>query len=54
MLVLFGYQRVYQLTAFCGLMIVMIIVEYFKQGTLVLAAKFFHQKDFGPGSANIA
>jgi tetratricopeptide (TPR) repeat protein len=46
MLVLFAYQRVYQLTAFCALMIVMIIVEYFKQGTLVLAAKSFHQKDF--------
>src|SRR6184192_2026824 len=45
MLVLFAYQRVYQLTAFCALMIVMIIVEYFKQGTLVLAAKSFHQKD---------
>lgn len=46
MLVLFAYQRVYQLTAFCALMIVMIIVEYFKQGTLVFAARFFHQKDF--------
>ena len=46
MLVLFAYQRVYQLAAFCLLMIVMIIVEYFKQGTLVLAAKSFHQKDY--------
>ena len=46
MLVLFAYQRVYQLTAFCALMIVMIIVDYYKQGTLVLAAKFFHHKDF--------
>lgn len=47
MLVLFAYQRVYQLTAFCALMIVMIIIEYFRQGTLVLAAKYYHQKDFG-------
>ncbi len=47
MLVLFAYQRVYQLTAFCALMIVMIVIEYFRQGTLVLAAKHYHHKDFG-------
>jgi len=47
MLLLFAYQRVYQLTAFCALMIVMIIIEYFRQGTLVLAAKHYHHKDFG-------
>ena len=46
MLVLFAYQRVYQLAAFCLLMIVMIIIEYFKQGTLVLAAKYYHLKDY--------
>ena len=46
MLVLFSYQRVYQLAAFCMLMIVMIILEYFKQGTLVLAAKYYHLKDY--------
>ena len=46
MLVFFTYQRVYQLAAFCLLMIVMIIVEYFKQGTLVLAAKYYHLKDY--------
>ncbi len=46
MLVLFAYQHVYQLTAFCLLMIVMIILEYFKQGTLVLAAKYYHLKDY--------
>jgi tetratricopeptide (TPR) repeat protein len=46
MLVLFASQRVYQLAAFCMLMIVMIIFEYFRQGTLVLAAKYYHQKDY--------
>jgi tetratricopeptide (TPR) repeat protein len=46
MLVLFAYQHVYQLAAFCMLMIVMIILEYFKQGTLVLAAKYYHLKDY--------
>jgi tetratricopeptide (TPR) repeat protein len=46
MLVLFAYQRVYQLAAFCAMMIIMIIFEYFKQGTLVLAAKYYHLKDY--------
>jgi tetratricopeptide (TPR) repeat protein len=46
MLVLFAYQRVYQLAAFCLLMIVMVIIEYFRQGTLVLAAKHYHLKDY--------
>jgi uncharacterized protein HemY len=46
MLVLFAYQRVYQLAAFCLLMIVLVIIEYFRQGTLVLAAKHFHLKDY--------
>lgn len=46
MLVFFTYQSVYQLAAFCLLMIMMIILEYFKQGTLVLAAKYYHLKDY--------
>jgi len=46
MLVFFSFQRVYQLAAFCLLMIVMVIFEYFKQGTLVLAAKYYHVKDY--------
>ncbi len=46
MLVFFTYQRVYQLAAFSLMMIVMVIFEYFKQGTLVLAAKYYHLKDY--------
>ncbi|MEO6851685.1 MAG: tetratricopeptide repeat protein, partial [Mucilaginibacter sp.] len=46
MMVFFVFQQVYQLAAFCLLMVVMIIVEYFKQGTLVLAAKYYHLKDY--------
>jgi tetratricopeptide (TPR) repeat protein len=46
MLVFFTYQRVYQLAAFCLLMVIMIIIEYFKQGTLVLASKYYHVKDY--------
>jgi tetratricopeptide (TPR) repeat protein len=46
MLVFFTWQRVYQLAAFCLLMLVLIVIEYFKQGTLVLAAKYYHIKDY--------
>ena len=46
MLIFFIYQHVNQLAAFCGLMIVALIVEYFRQGTLVLAAKHFHHKEY--------
>lgn len=46
MLVFFIYQRVYQLAIFCLLMVIMIIIEYFKQGTLVLASKYYHVKDY--------
>ncbi|HTE01361.1 MAG TPA: hypothetical protein VK668_18875 [Mucilaginibacter sp.] len=46
MLVFFTYQHVYQLAAFCLMMVVLIIIEYFRQGTLVLAAKYYHIKDY--------
>lgn len=46
MLLFFLYQHVYQLAAFSLMMIVLIIVEYFRQGTLVLAAKYYHLKDY--------
>ncbi len=46
MMIFFYYQRVYQLAAFCLMMVLAIIVEYFRQGTLVLAAKYFHIKDY--------
>lgn len=46
MLSFFIYQHVYQLAAFCLMMIVLIVIEYFRQGTLVLAAKHYHNKDY--------
>ncbi len=46
LLIFFSYQCVYQLAAFSLMMIGMVIYEYFKQGTLVLAAKFYHSKDY--------
>jgi tetratricopeptide (TPR) repeat protein len=46
MMLFFLYQHVWQLAAFCLLMIGMIIVDYFKQGTLVLASKHYHHKEY--------
>ena len=38
--------KVYELAAVAVLFIVLLIWGYFKQGTIVLAAKAFHQKDY--------
>jgi tetratricopeptide (TPR) repeat protein len=46
MLAFFAYKQVLELTLFSLMMIVLIIIEYFKQGTLVLAAKHYHDKDY--------
>lgn len=51
MMVFFAYERVVELAAFSLLMIVLIIIEYFKQGTLVLAAKHYHDKDYAGAEA---
>jgi tetratricopeptide (TPR) repeat protein len=40
------YMRVYQLAAIALMFIGLLIWGYFKQGTIVLAAKYFHQKDY--------
>jgi tetratricopeptide (TPR) repeat protein len=46
MMIFFAWKQVVELAAFSALMIVMIIVEYFRQGTLVLAARHYHDKDY--------
>ena len=46
MLVFFTWKQVIELAAFSLLTIVLVIVEYFKQGTLVLAARHYHDKDY--------
>ncbi|MBS1528169.1 MAG: tetratricopeptide repeat protein [Bacteroidetes bacterium] len=51
MLVFFIYKQVLELALVCLLMIVLVIVEYFKQGTLVLAAKHYHDKDYAGAEA---
>ena len=51
MTVFFAYKQVIELALFGLLLIVLIIVEYFKQGTLVLAAKHYHDKDYDGAEA---
>jgi len=42
----FSYQQVYQLMAVALMFIVLLIWGYFKEGTVILAAKSFHKKDY--------
>jgi hypothetical protein len=46
LLAFFITQHVYPLAAFSGMVIILLVVEYFRQGTLILAAKAYHEKDF--------
>ena len=46
LLAFFIMQHVYQLAAVAGMMIILLVVEYFRQGTLILASKAYHQQDY--------
>lgn len=43
---LFSYHHIFQLTALMLLFVVLLIWGYFKEGTIILAAKSFHKKDY--------
>lgn len=47
------YLRIYELAAVAVMMIILLIWDYFKQGTLVVAAKYFHAKDFDKAEASL-
>jgi tetratricopeptide (TPR) repeat protein len=40
------YERVYEISAIVALFIVLLIWSHYKQGSVMLAAKAFHQKDY--------
>ena len=44
--VFFSYQQVYQLMGASLLFIALLIWGYFKEGTVIMAAKSFHKKDY--------
>lgn len=45
-LIMLAWRGIYEFAAVALVMIVLLIWDYIKQGTLVVAAKSFHQKDF--------
>ena len=51
LLVFFAYKHVLELALVSVLFLVLTIVDYFKQGTLVIAAKHFHDKDYDGADA---
>jgi hypothetical protein len=40
------YQRTYEISAITGVFIALLVWSHYKQGTVMLAAKAFHQKDY--------
>ncbi|MDN3549893.1 tetratricopeptide repeat protein [Mucilaginibacter aquaedulcis] len=47
------YLRIYELVAVAVMMILLLIWDYFKQGTLVVAAKYFHDKNYEKAEASL-
>jgi tetratricopeptide (TPR) repeat protein len=45
-LIMLAYLRIYEFAAVALMMILILTWDYFKQGTLVVAAKYFHHKDY--------
>lgn len=40
------YEQAYQVSSIVGLCLILLIWSHFKQGTVMLAAKVFHEKDY--------
>ena len=47
------YFRIYELAAVAAMMIILLIWDYFRQGTLIIAAKHFHVKDYDKTAASL-
>jgi len=47
----FSYQQVYELMAASLMFIILVIWGYFKEGTVIMAAKSFHKKDYARAEA---
>lgn len=45
-LMLLAYLRIYEIAAVAFMMIILLAWDYIKQGTLVVAAKYFHHKEY--------
>jgi tetratricopeptide (TPR) repeat protein len=42
----FSYEHVWELSAVCILLMALVVFGYFKEGTVILAAKKFHNKEY--------
>jgi len=51
LLVFFIYQRSYELLCVVILLLMLIVWDYFKNGTVILAAKLYHAKDYEKAEA---
>lgn len=51
MLVFFVYRHTYELAAVAALFIILLIWGYFTEGPIILAAKYFHKKDYQKAEA---
>ncbi|NVM66268.1 hypothetical protein FHW88_004579 [Mucilaginibacter sp. SG538B] len=47
------YFQIYELAAVAAMMIILLIWDYFRQGTLVVASKHFHVKDYDKTAASL-
>ena len=46
MMVLFGYYHNYELIAIASVFVVLLVIGYFKEGPIILAAKYYHAEDY--------
>lgn len=51
LIIFFAYQHVYELAGVALMFVVLLTWGYFKEGTVVLAAKSFHNKDYDKAKA---
>ncbi|HMG08742.1 MAG TPA: hypothetical protein VK609_09545 [Mucilaginibacter sp.] len=47
------YLHIYEVAAVAAMMILLLIWDYFKQGTLIVAARYFHAKDYAKTEASL-
>jgi tetratricopeptide (TPR) repeat protein len=47
------YFHIYELAAVAAMMIILLVWDYFRQGTLVVASKHFHVKDYDKTAASL-
>jgi tetratricopeptide (TPR) repeat protein len=50
-LILLTYLRIYEFAVVALMMIILLTWDYFKQGTLIVAARYFHHKDYEKAEA---